>query len=449
VGDNFEYKETETSKTLSEEEKNEILDSVKIKDTPVDIEPIIERSEIPLYEGTEHSSKKKRNRRSKIDSQDIEAMTDKEILDISSEEIQKLYQEISSFVEVKTEMKEDSGVKGIIPTNLKLLNAILGGGFIKGGLSTIIGNPGCGKTMLVLQSIGNAQLHFRGKIFAAVIDSEYSITTERMANLGIRYPKISPYSDNITVEKFFQYIETICLYKEEKGIINVPHIIGFDSIANTLTQKEREASDPKEVIGYRARVYSLLIPKYIAKCSKYNISILAINQLRDTVDMGRFSKPSDLKYMSQGRTVPGGNALRFNAFHFLEMRQRNMSKDDMEKYDIDGLVSEIVCVKNKLFRPKIPIKIIGDFARGFSDFWTNYIYLVDNKSIKSGAWNYLINFPTKKFRTKEAEILYNTDGDFKKAFDENVEHVLYEQIIKPNEIDISKEEIPDFWDMKE
>ena len=95
MGDNFEYKETETSKTLSEEEKNEILDSVKIKDTPVDIEPIIERSEIPLYEGTEHSSKKKRNRRSKIDSQDIEAMTDKEILDISSEEIQKLYQEIS------------------------------------------------------------------------------------------------------------------------------------------------------------------------------------------------------------------------------------------------------------------------------------------------------------------------------------------------------------------
>lgn len=430
MDDNLEYGETEVE-NVTENDKSEILSSIKLNDVPVEVKPI------------------KKKRKSKVDSEDIAEMTDEEILDISSEEIQQIYHEISSFVEVKAEMVEDSGIKGIIPTNLKLLNAILGGGFIIGGLSTVIGNPGCGKTMLIIQSMGNAQLHYEGKIFTAMIDSEYATTTERMANLGIRYPKIKPYSDDITVEKVFKYLETICLFKEEKGISSIPHVIGWDSIANTQTEKEKHASDPKEVIGYRGRVYSLLLPGYIAKCSKYNICLLSVNQIRDAVQMGPFPTASDLKFMNQNYTVPGGKALKFNAFHFLEMRQHNMTKKDIEKYGREGLMAEIMAVKNKLFRPKIPIKVMGDFTRGFSDFWTNYVFLVDHDWIKPGAWNTLINYPTKKFRTKEAEQIYKIDADFKKAYDEAIDSAIYEQIIKPNEVDLSKEKIPDFWDTGE
>jgi len=418
--DNKSIKEDEVVNV--EISKEELLNNIKLKDGSLSTD----------------KPKNKRGRKSKISSQDLEDMSDKEFLEISDDEVQKLYGEFSSFIETNTDLKEDDGVKDIFPSNLKLLNAVLGGGFALGALSTIIGNPGCGKTMIVIQTLGSAQLHFKKRAIAAFLDSEYSTTTNRLANLGVRYPRIKPFAEadtkRLTVEKFFQFLEGICQYKENNNLIDVPYIIGWDSIANTLTQKEIEASDPKEVIGYRAKVYSLLIPKYVGKCSQYNISILSVNQLRDKVDMGRFSKASDLKFMSQEHTVPGGKSLLFNAFHLLEMRQASMSKKDIEKYGFEGLMAEIMCVKNKLFRPKLPIKIIGDFNTGFSDFWTNYVYLVDTNWIKSGSWNALINYSTKKFRTLEAETLYKTDSDFKKAYDEAVINSIDEHIIKPNTV---------------
>jgi len=395
-------------------------------------------NQIKLKDGSLSPDKPKKGKakKSKISSQDLQDMSDKEFLEVSDDEVQKLYSEFSSFVETTTDLKEDTGIKGFIPSNLKLLNAILGGGFALGALNTIIGNPGCGKSMIVMQTLGNAQVHFKRNVMVSFLDSEYSTTTIRLANLGVRYPRIRPFSEagtrRLTVEKFFQFLESMCQHKENNGLIDMPYVVGWDSIANTLTQKEIEATDPKEVVGYRARVYSLLIPKYVAKCSQYNISIISVNQLRDVVNMGRFPKPSDLKFMSQEYTIPGGKALKFNAFHLLEMRQSNMSKKDIEKYGFEGLVSEIMCIKNKLFRPKIPIKVIGDFNTGFSDFWTNYVYLVDNNWIKPGAWNILVNNPTKKFRTKEAEEMYKADEDFRKSYDEAVKAVIDEQIIKPN-----------------
>ena len=70
--------------------------------------------------------------------------------------------------------------------------------------------------------------------------------------------------------------------------------------------------------------------------------------------------------------------------------------------------------KNKLFSPNIDIEILGDFVRGFSDFWTSYSFLANNKRIdKAGAYVHLINRPSNNFYRKNAEILYKTDAIFK------------------------------------
>lgn len=402
----------------NQEEKDEILNSVKLSDDENDLKPI---------------NKKNKRKKNKVDNVDIEAMSDKEILEISDDEINELYREFSDFVEIKADMKQDSGIKGYVPTGIQLLDSVLGGGFAQGAMNITVGLPGCGKTMLNIQTMGNAQIYFDHKTFCFCLDSEHSTTTRRLSNLGVRYPKIRPYSQELTVEKFFKFIETTCIYKEDKNVINIPSIILFDSIANTLTQKEMEAVDPKDVVGFRSRVYSLLLPKYAAKCSKYNITILAINQLRDNITMGMFPKQGDLKFLSNDFNMPGGKAWKYNACHLLEMKQRSLSKNDIERYGNDFMV-EVIAVKNKLFRPKIPVKIIGDFTRGFSNFWTNFVFLVDNNMINTGSWNTLKTYPTKKFRTKELLTLYRSDKDFKQAFDEAVLNTLNEQIIKPNTI---------------
>jgi RecA/RadA recombinase len=349
-----------------------------------------------------------------------------------STESKDLYAEFSSFLEKKTDMKNDRGTKETIATGIDVVDAILGGGFAIGALNIIVGQPGSGKTMLAIQTLGQGQKQFKGNLLGSFLDSEEATTTIRLANLGVKYPKIKPYSD-ITVEKVFKFIEGMCVFKQEKDIVDTPSAIIWDSIANTLSQAEIEAEDVNQVIGRKARTLSLLIPKYVAKCAQNNICLLAVNQLRDVISMGPYGAPKDLKFMSATKDMPGGTILKYNAFHLVEMKVKSViapgMAEDSAKYGFEGVIVKVKCVKNKLFPPNIEVEMVGSFTTGFSNFWTNYNFLKNAKRLNSGAWNYLVDLPDKKFRTKDAPELYNTDEVFRKAFKQAVKETIQAEII--------------------
>jgi len=344
------------------------------------------------------------------------------------DETKALYADFSSFLEDKIEMKPDTGIKKVIPTGIDILDAILGGGVAIGALDIIVGQPGSGKSMLAIQILAKAQELYGDQpgFIGHFLDSEEATTTIRLSNLGVRRPLIKPYSD-ITVEKVFKFLEGLCLFKEQKKITHIPSVVIWDSIANTLSEKEREAVDVNSVIGYKARMLSILIPKYVARCAQYNIAFIAVNQLRDVLNIGMFSAPRDLKFMSASKDMPGGTVLKYNAFHLMEMKVKSALKP--EQYGFDGVIAKVKCVKNKLFAPNIEVEIVGSFQTGFSNFWSNYIFLVENKRLKTGAWNSLVNMPEKKFRTKDAESLYLAEKDFKEKFDEAVKETIQIEII--------------------
>ena len=357
---------------------------------------------------------------------EIEVKTPDEITDEDVVKVNGLHEEFVSFLEDKSEITPDKGVKALIPTEIDLLDTVLGGGFAIGTLAIIVGQPGSGKSMLAFQALAAGQTLYKGSLLGGVLDSEEATTTQRLWDLGVRYPKIIPYNE-ITVEKVFQYLEGLCLFKASKEITDIPSMVIWDSIANTSSLKEIEADDPNSVIGYKARLLSLLIPKYVAKCSKNNICFIAVNQLRDDVQIGNFANPKELKFLTQGKTMPGGTILKYNAFHLLEMKTGKVITQ--EKHGFDGVEVKVKCVKNKLFPPNIEITLVGSFVTGFSNFWTNYKMLVDNKRLQSGAWNYLVSFPEKKFRTKDAETTYNKEEKFREAFDNAVKETLQTEYI--------------------
>ncbi len=349
------------------------------------------------------------------------------------EKTKELYNEFSSFLETKTDIVSDIGVKQVISTGIDVVDAILGGGFAVGGMSIIVGQPGSGKTMLAIKTLGKGQRQHEGNLIGAFLDSEEATTTLRLANLGVRYPKIKPYTD-ITVEKVFKFVEGLSVFKKEKKITKTPSIIVWDSIANTLSQKERETDDPNTVIGYKARLLSILIPKYVAKCAQNNICFLAVNQLRDVINIGQFAPAKDLKFMSASKDMPGGNILKFNAFQLVEMKVKSAiaegKAEDSNKYGFEGVIVKIKCVKNKLFPPNVEVEMVGSFTSGFSNFWTNYNFLKQTKRLNSGAWNFLVSLPETKFRTKDAPELYKTDSAFKKAYDIAVKEAINTEIVE-------------------
>lgn len=363
-----------------------------------------------------------------------------EIIDVDTQEVddiddtaaKDLYAEFSDFIKKKDDIVSDIGVKQTISTGIDLLDAILGGGFAVGAMSIIVGQPGCGKSMLAIQILGSGQKQYKGKMIGAFLDSEEATTQIRMSNLGVNHPKINPYAD-ITIEKVFKFLEGLCVFKQEKDIIDTPSIVVWDSIANTLCQAEIEAKDINQVIGRKARTLSLLIPKYVSKLSKNNVALIAVNQLREVLSMGQFAPAKDLKFMTASKDMSGGQILKYNAFHLLEMKISSAitpgGTEDSAKYGFEGVIVKVKCVKNKLFPPNIEIPIVGSFITGFSNFWTNYNFLKETKRLKSGAWNYLISDPEKKFRAKDAPNLYKTDKEFKTSFDANIKEAIKTEII--------------------
>ncbi len=349
-----------------------------------------------------------------------------------NEEAEALYSEFSEFLKVKTGMEEDAGIKNVIPTGIDLLDAILGGGFAVGAFNVITGLSGSGKSMLAMQVMASAQREFKN-LLSSFLDSEEATTSKRLSNLGVKNPKIRPYTD-ITIEKVFKHLEAMCLFKEQKKMKEIPSVVIWDSIANTLSEKERAAEDINSVIGYKARMLSILVPKYVARVAQYNICWIAVNQLRDVINMSIFSQPKELKFMSSGKSMPGGNVLKFNAFTLLEMKPKTIMKPEM--YGFEGGISVMAnSVKNKLFAPNIPVELFGTFTRGFSNFWTNYEFLKKQKRLKAGAWNILTEDPDqRKFRTKDAETLYNKDEKFRTEFDKSVKECIQTEIIDKHDV---------------
>jgi hypothetical protein len=151
------------------------------------------------------------------------------------------------------------------------------------------------------------------------------------------------------------------------------------------------------------------------------------------VKIGKFAPANDLKFISQDKQIPGGNAIKFNAFHLIEMKVKKVI--DPSKYGFDGIVTKFKAIKNKQFTPNIELEIVGSFTHGFTNFWTNYRFLRDNKRMETGAWNKLMALPEKKFRTKEAHALYQEDSEFREAYDAAVKETIQTEIIDKHSVD--------------
>lgn len=407
---------------MADEEK----ENVEIE---VSADEILESVSLKGDDSAEEAAPPKEKKKNKVKSEVKE-------IDENEKLTEELFSEFSSFLETKADIKPDRGVKDTISTGIDLLDAILGGGFAIGALDIIVGQPGSGKSMIAMQALGQGQRQFNGKMLGGFLDSEEATTKIRLANLGVRHPPMRPYSD-VTVEKVFKFIEGLSVFKKQKEIVDIPSMVIWDSIANTLSEKERETDNPNEVIGYKARLLSILVPKYVAKCAQHNICFLAVNQLRDVINMGQFAPPKDLKFMSATKDMPGGNVLKFNAFQLIEMKVKTaIVGDKADKYGFEGIISKIKCVKNKLFPPNIEIEIVGSFTSGFSNFWTNYNFLAEKKALNTGAWNYLVSYPDKKFRTKDAPSLYKEDEKFKEEFDKSVKETIQTEIIEKYNPDV-------------
>ena len=201
----------------------------------------------------------------------------------------------------------DATIKSTIPTGIDLLDAIMGGG-AGTALCQIVGMPGAGKSALAARILATGQRKWPGKFIGMYIDTEQSMTEDRLAQLGVNYPTIRPITEGVTIETVFRIVERLCAMKSEnKELLDYPSLIIWDSIANTSSEKALNVDDYNKVMGQKAALLSFFLPKYVDKLNQNNISLVAINQLRDNLDIGGFTfQEPTLKFLD--KNIPGGKS---------------------------------------------------------------------------------------------------------------------------------------------
>ena len=328
------------------------------------------------------------------------------------------------FLKDTFDIAPDTSIKTTIPTGIDLLDTLAGGGFAT-SLVQIVGMPGSGKTALAVKVLSSGQRKWPGKFLGVFGDAEEAMSTERLSQLGVTSPSINPTTD-LTVEKVFKIIEGLCIFKDEHPeLLDVPHALVWDSIANTLTEKGTVSDNVDSVLGEKARVLSHYLPKYVRKLNKYNISLVAINQIRDKIDMGLFKTAPDLKFLGD-KNLPGGKSVLFNSVQLLLVKA---GKNIQGEYGFNGFTVAAKFVKNKLFSPNIDFELVFSFERGFSNFWTNFQMLKKFKRVQAGAWCKLVDYPEQKFRQKDAIKYYREDPKFKAVWDREVIDTIQKEYI--------------------
>jgi len=287
----------------------------------------------------------------------------------------------------------------LIPTGIEMIDIMTNGGFLPGGFVEIVGMPGLGKTLLALQIIKNSLDQFPESI-AVVIDAETALTPARLLSVGIDINRVI-HIRGVTVEKVFEIIDEIMQLKDETGDKS-PSFILWDSIAATPPAKLAAGATIEQVTGLKARLLSQLLPQICADLENYNVALIAINQLRDKVQMDMFSYQEPVIKGLENYDIPGGKGQVFQASHFLKLAHGgyfstlpdfNPKKTDVLKLTqipeghFIGTVINATFIKSKTSPSHIPFKMVSDPRRGVSNFWTRFMYLKEAGKITSaGGW---------------------------------------------------------------
>lgn len=336
----------------------------------------------------------------------------------------------------KFEFSEYDDVSIKKSTGFSIIDALLASndndrGFQLRSFNTFFGNSGSGKSTLLLQIANNFIKDTEGYII--YYDAENTQTTERVKSLGIELNKIKIIKQNTTVENYYRLVNRIAEVREkqkeqfgEKYIMENPIVVIVDSLSAMASEREIAAdTDINSAMGTTAKLHSQLLKAQTNKLFKYNITVLGILQTRDNLQIGPMSKPKDLLYVKQDISLSGGKALPFFSFYLFAMRTKKILD---ESYGIVGNEVELNLAKSKTSAANKPVTLVFRPTTGFSELWTSFKIMIDQKVISiAGAYKSLPGYD-KKFYTKDLENLYNTDENFRVAFDKAAKETVKQYI---------------------
>lgn len=227
-----------------------------------------------------------------------------------------------------------------IPTKVKEIDELIGGGFPCGRVSVVWGGEGVGKSSLMAHLVKSAQEQGKTVIY---LDLENKLDVNWFEKLGVDISKLLVGRFKVAE----QALDTIIKLAKEKAV----DVIILDSIQSLSPKGEQETKAGKEksveedTMALLARKLSQFFRMAIPHIYRANICLVMIGQTR--TDIGGFIAL---------QTLSGGMALKHNASIILHLRRGKKADAPTETYYeekevedevIDKETGEVKIVKKK------------------------------------------------------------------------------------------------------
>lgn len=241
------------------------------------------------------------------------------------------------------------------------LDLALSGGYARGRLVEIYGQESTGKTTLALHAIAECQKN-GGK--ALLVDAEHALDAIYARSLGVNMEDLL-ISQPSNGEEGLEVLDVIV----KSGAIDLAVV---DSVAALVPQAELEGTMSDQQMGLQARMMSKACRKLAGTIYRTNTCVIWLNQIRSKI--GPFA----------GKTVTGGNALKFYASQRLEIVRKGIVENSEGKTGTEALVK---VQKSKVGPPFGTAELKINFGSGI-DAGDDLLNIAINMNIvkRAGAW---------------------------------------------------------------
>jgi len=294
-------------------------------------------------------------------------------------------------------------------TDIPYLDIVLSGnGFKLGKIYEIFGVESSAKSTVAQFFVKKFQEKINGKVL--YIDTENAFDLRRFAYMGGSLDNFEVFT-SVIIEDI---LEKINEELDNAYINNQPVFIVFDTIASTITRKEKEKGEFSEGITKRPRILSTVFPQLADKIAKTNSALVLVNQVYDLIQgVG-------------GKRSKGGRAIRYFSSVRIEVsRIKDIVKKQGDLEIPEAIFVKLKTIKNKLFYPRLEIPLYIHNEKGVLEIESIIEFLVDNKIVsKAGGW--------KRFKFGDIDFKFNNADSFIKQSTDipNFKEILQYIIIK-------------------
>lgn len=320
---------------------------------------------------------------------------------------------------------------------------IRGGSFV-----TIVGKPGVAKTSWCIMAAWNIVKRYKSSLVYHC-DIEKSTSYTRVMNLtGMTHDEVKDkyiLKDGLYLEDVYDIIYKMAKEREENPdnykyiapkpdefgnpiSLYEPTVVIIDSTASLTSNSVKLEELPQQTEAMRTaqkikQFYKMLIPLI----SKYNIIILSINHLNAAANMSIVKTQSQIMYMKQENSIPGGMAPLYYANTLMAFISRSKLKKEDDGFD--GFMLDVEFWKSRSNKANQKTQLVFDLVCGFDPVLSLLAY-ADDQGLLDGRnpYKYFKGYPDKKFDARKFKEIFVDDEELRSVVREAVMPYLYTEL---------------------